>query len=93
MNAPAVLPVSGFSFENKTVQLKAGWNILPVLSLSNVDYHLLLTQLGSGLIIVTEIAGSGIIWPEAEIYTIPYLIPGKAYLIKVEAQSDFTFPD
>jgi hypothetical protein len=49
--------------------------------------------LGSGLIIVTEIAGNGIIWPEAGIYTIPYLVPGKAYLIKVEAQSNFTFPD
>jgi len=93
MNAPAVLPVSGFSFENKTVQLKAGWNILPVLSSSNVDYHLLLTQLGSGLIIVTEIAGTGIIWPEEGIYTIPFLIPGKAYMIKISSPGFFTFPD
>jgi hypothetical protein len=93
MNAPAVLPISGFSFGNKTVQLKAGWNILPVLSAVNVDYNLLLTQLGSGLIIVTEIAGNGIIWPEEGIYTIPHLVPGKAYLIKVASESNFTFPD
>ena len=93
MNAPATLTINGLQFENKTVQLKAGWNILPVLSSVNVDYQLLITQLGSELIIVTEIAGNGVIWPDAGIYTIPYLIPGKAYLIKVGSQSNFTFPD
>jgi len=93
MNAPAALPIIGFEFENKTISLTAGWNILPVLSGVNVNAQLLIGQLGNKLIIVTEIAGTGIIWPEEGIYTIPFLIPGKAYMIKISSPGFFTFPD
>jgi hypothetical protein len=93
MNAAASLPISGFEFESNSVNLTTGWNILPVLSSVNIDYQQLITQLGNELVIVTEIAGTGIIWPEEGIYTIPFLVPGKAYWIKVRSQSNFVFPD
>jgi len=93
MNAAATLPISGFEFENKTVNLIAGWNILPVISSVNVGYQQLITQLGNKLIIVTETAGSGIIWPDEGIYNIPFLVPGKAYMIKLTSPGIFTFPD
>jgi hypothetical protein len=93
MNAAATLPISGFEFGNKTLNLTAGWNILPVLSPVNIGYQQLITQLGNKLVIVTEIAGTGIIWPDEGIYTIPFLVPGKAYWIKVRSQCNFTFPD
>ena len=93
MNAAATLPISGFEFGNKTINLTAGWNILPVLSPVNIGYQQLITQLGNELVIVTEIAGTGIIWPDEGIYTIPFLLPGKAYWIKVRSQCNFTFPD
>ncbi len=93
MNAAATLPISGFEFANKTVNLNAGWNILPVLSPVNVGYQQLITQLGNNLIVVTEIAGTGIIWPDEGIYTIPFLVPGKAYMIKLTNPGNFTFPD
>jgi hypothetical protein len=93
MNAAATLPISGFEFGNKTINLTAGWNILPVLSPVNIGYQQLITQLGNKLVIVTEIAGTGIIWPDEGIYTIPFLVPGKAYMIKLSAPGSFTFPD
>jgi hypothetical protein len=93
MNAAATLPISGFEFGNKTINLTAGWNILPVLSPVNIGYQQLITQLGNNLIIVTEIAGTGIIWPDEGIYTIPFLVPGKAYMIKLTSPGSFTFPD
>jgi len=93
MNAQASLPVTGFKTIDKTINLTEGWNILPVVSESEVGYQELLSQLGVKLIIVTEIAGSGILWPEAGVFTIPSLVPGKAYMIKVTANCSFTFPD
>jgi PKD repeat protein len=93
MNAQASLPVTGFKSVDKTIYLTGGWNILPVVSESEVGYQELINHLGVNLIILTEIAGSGIIWPEAEVFTIPSLVPGKAYMIKVTANCSFTFPD
>jgi len=93
MNNAAALPISGFEFENKTISLTTGWNILPVLSGVNVNAQLLTGQLGNKLIIVTEIAGTGIIWPDQGISTLPFLIPGKAYMIKISSPGLFTFPD
>ena len=93
LSAASSLPITGFKSQNKTVQLKQGWNILPVISDRNVESEILLTQLADKLIIATEIAGTGIIWPETAINTIPFLIPGKAYYVKVNNPCSFTFPD
>jgi len=93
MSGTSDLPITGFQSQNKTIQLIAGWNILPVISGENVDSQTLLTQLGNQLIIVTEIAGSGIIWPAEGVNSIPYLIPGKAYMVKVNSACSFTYQD
>jgi len=93
MSSASVLPITGFKSQNKTAQLSIGWNILPVISDVNVNTQELITQLANKLIIVTEIAGNGVIWPEEGIYTIPVLIPGKAYYIKVNCACSFTFPN
>jgi hypothetical protein len=93
MNEPSILPITGFKSQNKTVLFSAGWNILPVISDININYQELFTQLGNEIIIVTEIAGNGIIWPAENVYSIPFLVPGKAYMIKVSGACSFTFPD
>jgi len=90
--APTTLPLTGLVFNQKTVNLPAGWSILPVLSGCPVDYSEIISQLGSNLIIVTEIGGTGVIWPGNGVYTIPELLPGKAYMIKVTTNCNFTFP-
>jgi hypothetical protein len=93
MNAQASLPVTGFKSVDKTINLVTGWNILPVVSENETGYQELLTQLGGNLVIVKEIAGGLILWPEAGVYSLATLVPGKAYMIKVSAECSFTFPD
>jgi pimeloyl-ACP methyl ester carboxylesterase len=91
MNAASSLPITGFGYQDKTVFFNAGWNILPVISDVNVSSEELLSQLGNKLIILTDIAGSGIIWPAEGINSIPFLIPGKAYMVKVNGGCSFSF--
>jgi hypothetical protein len=91
MNAPSALPITGFGYQDKTVFFTTGWNILPVISDVNVSSEELLSQLGNKLIILTDIAGSGIIWPAEGINSIPFLIPGKAYMVKVNSGCSFSF--
>jgi hypothetical protein len=93
MNAPSTLPVTGFGYQDKTVDFITGWNILAVRSDEFVNSEELITQLGDNLIIVTEIAGNGVIWPEEQVFSIPYLIPGKAYMVKVNNDCSFNFPE
>lgn len=92
LNTSSSLPVNGFVFNQKTVALPQGWSILPVLSGCPVDYSEIISQLGSKLIIVNEIGGTGMIWPANGIFTISQLLPGKAYMIKVTTGCSFTYP-
>jgi len=92
MSAATSLPVTGFVFNQKTLNLPVGWSILPIISGCSVDYTVLTNQLGTNLIIVTEIGGTGVIWPGTGVYSIPELLPGKAYMIKVSTNCSFVFP-
>ncbi len=91
MNSPANLQFSGIKPQEKTINLTSGWNILPVLSDHEVSYQELLSQLGENLIIVTEIAGSRVIWPGAGVYSLTGLTPGQAYMIKIEEACTFNY--
>jgi hypothetical protein len=89
MDQPATLTISGFS-ANRELSLKQGWNLIPVLSECNVDATYL-SQI-DGFILATEVAGDGLYFPEYNINTLNELIPGKAYYVKTEQESNFTFP-
>ena len=91
LNSAATLQINGFKPENTTIDLMAGWNILPVISEYEVGYQDLTTQLGDNLIVVTEIAGNKVYWPEAGIFSLSQLIPGKAYMIKVADDCSFSY--
>jgi len=93
MTTPASLAIVGFKSQDRTINLTVGWNIMSVISDQEVSYQALIDQIGDNLIIVTEIAGSQILWPSAGIYSLTALLPGKAYLIKVSGNCSFTFPD
>jgi len=93
LSAEANLPITGFSQKNKTVSIPEGWSIFPVLSDCFVPYTELISQLGDKLTIMTEIGGDGILWPDQGIYLLAGLEPGKAYMLKVTEDVDFTFPD
>jgi len=44
------------------------------------------------LIIAIEIAGEGIYYPAAELYTLTELVPGKSYYVKVSESTSYTYP-
>jgi hypothetical protein len=93
LSAPATLDIIGAESQPKTLEIPAGWSILPVLSGCEVAAGLITGQLGANLIIISEIGGVNIIWPEAGIFGISHFIPGKAYMIKVSQPAIVTFPD
>jgi len=87
------LEMAGLPLSGKTVTLNAGWNLLPVLSLCDVDINLIQIAMGTKLEMMKDIAGIKVFWPSKAINTLPQLKPGKAYFIKVNQNCSFTFPD
>lgn len=87
------LTITGPVVADKTIDLEQGWNMIPVMSKCYVSQYDLINALGSDLLLVKEIAGNGIIWPEMNIYTIGALVPGKSYLLALNASTSFTFDD
>lgn len=86
------LRLRGWHPDNTSLELEAGWHILPVLSACNVAVD---GGLGDGvnIQIVKEIAGNKIFWPEYGINTIVDLLPGKAYYLLLSDLSIMQFPD
>ncbi len=93
MESAESLTVTGTRYAQGNIQIPEGWSILPVLSECPVSYVSLIGQLQQKLIIVTEIAGTNIIWPEQGVFSLQWLQPGKAYMIKLSEQRTFNFPD
>lgn len=77
---------------SKTFQLKSGWNNLPVLSATPVSVEQLFNNWTNQVIIVKEMAGWRLWWPEQQINTIGQLIPGRAYQVKVTQPFQVVFP-
>jgi hypothetical protein len=77
--------------DNKTISLKTGWNFLPVLSEDEIQATFIQNQLKNHLIILKEMIGSKIFWPEKQISTLNRLKPGKSYLIKVDSSQSINF--
>jgi hypothetical protein len=87
------LQVSGWNDPEKTVNLKPGWNLLPVLSECPQAILETFAQYGDDIQIIKDVAGLGIYWPEMNINTLVNLFPGNAYLILSESEFSFAYPD
>ncbi len=86
--------ICGPDFAGTSVDLTAGWHYMPTLSqcpASTMDdlFGAYLTD----LVIVQDLIGTGIFWPEQGIYTLETFDPGKAYKIKVINPFTVTFPE
>jgi hypothetical protein len=92
MSNPVTLPLAGSAKEN-TVDLPAGWSLLPVPVSCNVDSQVLTDQLVDDLIIITEINDDGMLWPGGGVFDLDQLLPGKAYLIKMANPAQLVFPE
>jgi hypothetical protein len=91
MSDDAILPLTGYEEGNKTYLLPQGWSIMPVICTENVPVAGLFE--GTGVVIVKEIAGTGVYWPAMSVNTLEYLEPGNAYLILMENEGSVTYPE
>jgi hypothetical protein len=87
------LNICGSDNGNHTINLMAGWNIIPVLNPGMVPVEDVLGPLGSNLIIAKEIAGYRVYYPAYNINTLMNLQTGKAYLVKVAQACAINFPE
>lgn len=92
VNNGVSLNICGVEPENKDINLMAGWNVIPVLSNENVPIETVFDIIGDNLVIVKEIAGYQIYYPEFSINSLSSLIPGKAYLVKVLESCTISYP-
>jgi hypothetical protein len=85
---------TGFPATENNLLLKKGWNLMPVISDAAVSTLQtgIFSDLGDTLYIVKEIAGNGIYWPGEGIYTLEWLLPGKAYITNVMNNCHIHFP-
>ena len=88
-----ILPVRGFFEENKTIEFSAGWNLIPVLSNCPVNISDLFDDIREEIILIKEIAGEKLFWPVMEIDGLNELLPGKAYLLKLNNPVAVTYPE
>lgn len=86
-----VLPFYGCLETNRTVSMTTGWNLLPVMTPCEISISQFLSSVISKIIIVQEVAKPNIYWPAMGINTIQNLQPGKAYLVKVNANTLVTY--
>ena len=71
------LPMDGCPKASKTITLSPTWNLIPVLSDCDVLTEDLFAQIANKIILVKEIAGTGIYWPEMQIQTLNIIKSGS----------------
>ncbi len=76
--------LTGLKPGSQTLELAQGWNLLPVLSPTNVDVAALFSSIN--LVIVKEVAGNKLYWPQFGINTLGCLVPGKAYFVLLSSE-------
>ncbi len=93
VGSDVVLPINGCPEEDTQISLGPTWNIFPVLSECNVQVAGFLEPVIDNIIVVKEIGGNNIFWPEMNITTLQTLLPGKAYIAAVSQNSSVSFPE
>ena len=93
MDNEAILLMTGEEVLNKTLYLEAGWSLMPVLSIIPVASADIFGPIGDTLVIVKEVAGNKVYWPQFGITSLDYLIPGKGYMINVTYDCSIVFPE
>lgn len=75
----------------KSIQLNEGWNLIPVLSETNVLVEDLFGGNLENIVVVKDAVGIGAYWPDQNITTLQVLQSGKAYLVKASSGFVLTF--
>ncbi len=89
---PVQVKMNGLFEVSQTAALKAGWNLLPVLTTQAASSFVVFRDIDNLIDIVQEVGGDKVYWPSQSIYTLTQLQPGKAYLIRVTGNCTVIFP-
>ncbi len=95
MQGDATLNITGHAEADLSCDVPDSWSILPVICPDDV----MLTELFDGksvksnLILIKEIAGTGVYWPQYNIHSLNALETSKAYLICMEQGDEIVFPE
>jgi len=92
MTNPRTFYVPGCLGTTRNLTLLTGWNLFPVLSNCEVTLNEVFTPVISKVVMIKDVAGTGIYWPAQNIYTLQTLQPGKSYLGKFTSTTAITFP-
>ena len=85
------LTIYGNEVLNKTVNIAAGWSLIPVLSKTDVDAINTFSTL-TGFYLAKDVGGSGVLWPIFNINTLGNLETGKAYFVYSVSAGTITYP-
>jgi hypothetical protein len=80
---PTQLVVEGYPTLGPQMNIPQGWSIMPVWRQEAVSSTDLFEQLGGNLIIAISLTFTEAYWPDGNIFTLEQLIPGGAYLVKL----------
>ncbi|MFP4469305.1 MAG: hypothetical protein ACLFPE_01400 [Bacteroidales bacterium] len=89
-NQPMELQIVG-DMSGKIITTEPGWSMIPVLSHSPVQVEDISAQMGGQLVMIKEIAGWRVFWPEKNISSLQSLEPGKAYYFLTNEAVSFSF--
>lgn len=76
------LEVSGYAVDETNIDIASGWNMIPVPVNCAISISDLPIEQRNEILIVQEIAGNKVFYPEFNIHTLQHFEPGKAYLLK-----------
>jgi subtilisin family serine protease len=83
----------GWKRQLSTLSLPAGWSFLPCWSDCAVNIEDMFDDAGTQPVIVKEIAGSSVYWPDKSINSLSNLYPGSAYLVLMNSATAVQFPE
>jgi len=92
MSAANQLEIAGNELAPLSLEVPAGWSALPVQSSCAVSVQDLVGSL-TEVIMIKDVAGTMVYWPEKEIYDLETLQQGVAYYILTSAVVTVTFPE
>jgi hypothetical protein len=93
VNDNVMLEFNGIVEAAKQLPLETGWSIMPVLSSCDLLVSEFVAQNPEQVVIIKDMAGSGVYWPYFGINTLNTLETGKSYYILNTGDADFIFPD
>lgn len=94
--SPTEISVCGLPLDNNEILLTSepsSWHYLPSISQCNVSTEDIFGDYVDDIIIVKDLLGQNVWWPEFEIYSLTQLIPGQAYEIKISDDVLLGFPE